>query len=148
MIIKMKRFLMPMALTAVMITGGIGSATAADDDPLFDRLGGMAAIEAVVDQFFVNNYADERVAERWKSSDLAALKESIVLLICDSTDGPCIYSGSAMPVAHIEMNITSDEFDWTAGNLVAALDSLNVPEPEKGELLAIVGSLKDQIVGK
>jgi hemoglobin len=145
---KMKNYVVQSVLTLGLLTGGASTAIAAGDDPLFDRLGGMPAITAVVDQFFVNNFADERIATRWGTSDLPKLKENISNLICDVTGGPCVYSGSSMEVAHNGMNITADEFGWTASNLSAALDSLNVPEPEKGELLAIVGSLQDQMVGK
>ncbi len=53
-----------------------------------------------------------------------------------------------MDVAHAGLNITEDEFNHVAANLVKALDKFKVPEKEKGELMAIIGSLKDQVVGK
>jgi hemoglobin len=143
---KMKSILVQGALTTGLLAGGFGSAISAET--LYDRLGGMDAIEAVVDQFFINNFADDRIATRWGTADLPRLKGYVSTLVCDVTGGPCVYSGSSMEVAHDGMNITAEEFTWTAESLAAALDSLNVPEQEKGELLAIVGSLKDQIVGK
>ncbi len=138
--------LMQGVLAAGLLAGGTGAALSADT--LYDRLGGMDAIEAVVDQFFINNFADERIATRWGTADLPRLKGYVSTLVCDVTGGPCVYSGSSMEVAHDGMNVTEEEFGWTAESLAAALDSLNVPEQEKGEMLTIVGSLKDQIVGK
>ena len=53
-----------------------------------------------------------------------------------------------MSRAHEGMNITKEEYAWTAENLAAALDKLGVPAREKGEVLALVGSLEPEIVGK
>jgi len=143
----MRRSVAVGALTLGLLVGGGGTAVAADETTLYDRLGGMPAIIAVVDQFFVNNFADKRIAHRWETTDLPRLKEYIADMICDTAGGPCYYAGTAMRVAHAGMNITSEEFGWTAANLAAALDSLMVKDPERGEVLALVGSLQDQIVG-
>jgi len=40
------------------------------------------------------------------------------------------------------------EFTRVAENLIKALDKFKVPEKEKGELMTIIGSLKDQVVAK
>lgn len=118
------------------------------DMTLYERLGGGDAIKAVVNQFVDNNNADEMIAHRWKSSDVPALKEHLVDLICQETGGPCVYFGAAMDVSHAGLKITEEEFNRVAGNLIKALDKFEVPEKEKGELLAIVGSLKGKVVGK
>ncbi len=118
------------------------------DATLYERLGGGDAIKAVVSQFVDNNNADEMIAHRWKSSNVPELKEKLASLVCQETDGPCVYSGPAMDVTHAGLKITEEEFDRVAGNLANALDKFEVPEKEKGELLALVGSLKDKVVGQ
>ena len=50
--------------------------------------------------------------------------------------------------AHTGMNITTDEFNALVGDLVAALDFYKVPDKEKNDLLAILGPLQSDIVGK
>ena len=118
------------------------------EDTLFERLGGENAILAVVDQFVANNDADAVIAQRWKTTDVESLKEYLAELICQATGGPCVYTGSSMDVVHSGLTITEEEFNRVAVNLGNALDKFNVPQQEKGELLAIIGSLKGQVVGR
>ena len=98
----------------------------------------------MVDQFDAKNNADKVIADRWKSPNVATLKEYLTELICETTGGPCVYTGK---LAHSDLNITGEEFNRVAVNLSNALDTFTVPQKEKGKLMAIVGSLKDQVVG-
>ena len=50
--------------------------------------------------------------------------------------------------AHTGLNITTAEFNALVGDLVAALDFYSVPEKEKNELLAVLGPMQADIVGK
>lgn len=126
----------------------IPNAAQAGENTLYKRLGGEGAIKAVVDRFVANNNADAVIAHRWQTSDVAVLKEYLAELICQATGGPCVYTGVPMDVAHSGLNVTEDEFNRVAVNLGNALDTFSVPQKEKAELLAIVGSLKDQVVGR
>ena len=146
MITKSKKYLMACSL-ALMLSGN-ANLSMAGDTTLFDRIGGMPAINAVLDQFFINNFADPRIAPKWATSDLPRLKEYIGDVICEAAGGPCYYAGSSLDVAHAGMNISDDEYTWTAESLAAALDKLNVKDPEHGEMMALVGSLRGMIVGK
>ena len=53
-----------------------------------------------------------------------------------------------MKDSHAGLGISDAEWDAAAKHLVAALDKLKVPEPEKKELLAFVSSVKADIVEK
>jgi hemoglobin len=68
--------------------------------------------------------------------------------ICAGTGGPCKYTGRDMKSAHRGMNITEAQFNALVEDLVKTLDNLNVPAKEKGELLAILGPMKPDIVGR
>lgn len=109
---------------------------------------GEAAVAAVVDQFVANNNADEVISHRWETTNEAELKEYLAELICQATGGPCVYTGKPMDVAHAGLDVTDSELGRVAANLVNALDKFNVPAKEKDELLAIVSSLRDQVVGQ
>lgn len=115
---------------------------------LYDRLGGMAAINAVVDEFTARVAADDRVNESFAETDIPKFKMLLAEQICEATGGPCTYSGRDMPTTHKGMNITEEQFNITGGHLAGALDKFNVPEQEKKELLTAIGSMKDDIVGK
>ncbi|MBH0181170.1 MAG: group 1 truncated hemoglobin, partial [Nitrospira sp.] len=47
---------------------------------------------------------------------------------------------------HKGMKITSAAFTALVEDLVAALDTFNVPEQEKGELLSVLGPMNKDIV--
>ena len=126
---------------------------AADGEPanLYQRLGGMPAIQAVVDDFVGRILADDRV-NRWfahAASDPAnarAYKTKLADFICQGTGGPCKYTGADMFAAHKGRGVTDDAFNAVVSDLVATLEKFNVPEREKGQLLAILAPMKPAIV--
>jgi hemoglobin len=121
-------------------------APAATPKPLFDRLGGKPAIEAVVDEFLKRVAADKRINGRFFNTDLARLRGLLVEFICSSTGGPCQYSGRDMKTAHAGFQLVEEEFNALVEDLVGALDKFNVPKKEKDEILAALGPLAKDIV--
>ena len=113
---------------------------------LFDRLGGIDPITAVVDEFVNRLVADPRVKGRFASTDVKRFKMLNTELVCQSTGGPCKYSGRAMKDNHNGMRISQAEFDLTAGHLASTLKKFKVPKQESKELMTIIGSLRKDIV--
>lgn len=113
---------------------------------LYERLGGQAAIVAVVDDFIGNVAADARINRRFAKTDIGELKARLVELICAGTGGGCVYTGADMKKAHAGMRITDAEFTALVEDLVKTLDKFQVPAREKNELLAILGPMKADIV--
>jgi hemoglobin len=116
--------------------------------PLYDRLGGKGAIQAVVDDFIANVAADARINKRFANADIPRLKTKLVEQICEASGGPCKYTGATMIDAHRGMNVTDAEFTALVEDLVKSLDTFKVPSQEKTELLTALGGMKSQIVGK
>ncbi|MBL8949475.1 MAG: group 1 truncated hemoglobin [Myxococcaceae bacterium] len=114
--------------------------------PLFERLGGKPAIEAVIDDFLGRVAKDERINAGFAVGDVPRLRQRLVELVCAGTGGPCTYSGRDMKSAHAGMRITNAQFDALVGHLVATLDKFKVPAQEKGELLGILGPMRGAIV--
>lgn len=129
-----------------------------EDDPiqeptLYERLGGIDAISAVVDQFLANVVADNAINARFAATvaDPARtqlLRNNLIDQICEGTGGPCKYKGKSMQEAHKGMNITMDEFNALVGDLVAALNQFEVPQAEQDALLGILGPMQPDIVGQ
>ncbi len=113
---------------------------------LYDRLGGQAAISAVVDQFVANVAADTRINGRFATTDIPKLKGHLIDQVCMATGGPCKYTGRGMKVTHAGMKISNADFGALVEDLVKALDTFKVPAPEKGELLGLLGPMKKDIV--
>ena len=114
---------------------------------LYERLGGKDAIVAVVDDFVGNVAADNRINHFFAKTDIPRLKKNLADQICQATGGPCVYTGRDMVTAHSGMGVSNADFDALVGDLVKTLDKFKVPEKEKGELLAILGPMRPQIVG-
>jgi hemoglobin len=146
---KMKRIAL-----AVLILGAMAVTAAAQDSmnaaaqekSLYDRLGGLDAIKAVVGEFARRVLADDRVNKKFAKSDAPRLVLHLEELVCNATGGPCEYTGLGMKESHKNMKVTDGEFKALVEDLVGALDKFNVPEKEKNDLLAILGPLHDQIV--
>jgi hemoglobin len=120
--------------------------------PLWDRLGGQKAVEAVVHDFVlaaapdpkVNFLRDGRFA--LDADGLKALERRLVELVSAVSGGPLKYTGRDMRAAHRGMKITDAEFDALAGHLVATLKKYKVPQAEIDELVGIVASTRKDIV--
>jgi hemoglobin len=120
---------------------------------LYERLGGITAISAVVDQFLANVVGDNVINARFAPTvadpfRTQLLRNNLIDQICAGAGGPCQYKGKTMLEAHTGMLITEAEFNALVGDLVAALNQFNVPQKEKDELLAILGPMKSDIVGQ
>lgn len=146
-------------LTATILAAGIAayavsSLPAADSDKpasLYQRLGGMPAIQAVVDDFVGRILADERVNKFFAHAasdpeNARAYKAKLADFICQGTGGPCKYTGANMFAAHKGRGVTEAAFNAVVSDLVETLDKLQVPEKEKSQLLGILGPMKPAIV--
>lgn len=119
--------------------------------PLFDRLGGLDAITAVVDDFLGNVVGDDRInkffAETVKSPGrVQALRRNLIDLVCVGSGGPCEYKGRDMKRAHQGMQISDVEFDALVEDLVKSLDKFKVPVTEKAALLGVLAPMRGDIV--
>jgi hemoglobin len=113
---------------------------------LYERLGGLDAITAVVESFVGRCAADDRINRKFARSDIPRLKKMLVDQVCEATGGPCTYTGRAMRETHDGMGVTAGEFDALVEDLVATLDEFDVPKAEQDELLAVLGPMRDEIV--
>ncbi len=144
-------------LSVLVFTAGcapMGSGRATPETSLYARLGGKAAIEAVVDDFVARVAVDPRVlANEWVKKRLEvihipSLKVHLVNQLCEAAAGPCKYTGRDMKMAHAGLEITSRDFDIAVEDLVASLDKFKVGEREKKEILELLGTMKKDVVGK
>ena len=132
---------------AVAATWTLSSATSfATERSLYERLGGVGAIQAVVTKFVNNVGADKRINARFSKTDLKQLNKHLVDQVCQASGGPCTYTGRDMKTTHKGMKITTADFNALVEDLVSALDTFNVGKQEKDELLAVLGPMKKDIV--
>jgi hemoglobin len=130
---------------------------------LYERLGGIFAIAAVVDRFSDKVVDNPRVGKlspnpalrEWSTKHLdrlPGLKFMRTLWVCAVAGGPCNYVGTrpchnqmALEKAHYDFHISPEEFDEVAAELARALDYYHVPDREKGEVLAAFAAHKGEV---
>jgi len=146
----LRSFAIPAVLMATLLLGACQDMgmKPMQQKSLYDRLGGLGAITAVVDDFVGNVAADNRINKFFAKTDIPRLKRLLVEQICAGTGGPCAYTGRDMRSAHAGMGIADAQFNALVEDLVKSLDKFKVPEKEKGELLGILGPMKPSIVGQ
>jgi hemoglobin len=136
-------------LSAVTIT-----AEEKTEKTLYERLGGEYPIAVVVDQFIdlllVNDVlnANPAIKEARDRVPRAGLKFHVTTLVCQTSGGPCNYTGRSMEEAHAHLNITEREWQAMLSDFRRVLNNNRVPEREQKELIAIVESTKGAIVVK
>lgn len=125
------------------------ASTLSTEKTLYERLGGYDAISAVVDSFAQKLFDDPIVGKRFfgmSADSRENFRQMNKNLVCNVTGGPCKVISRPANVAHGGLGIKASEFDIVVGHLVSTLDSFNVPEAEKEDLLAVIGTLRPGIV--
>jgi hemoglobin len=122
---------------------------------LYDRVGGIFAIAAVVDRFsdaiIVNPKLNKNPAlVEWNrlesATRLAGLKFMRTLWVASLAGGPFSYTGLPLPTAHKRFSLTEEEFNEVGAEIVRALEFYGVPEAEKNELVNAYMKSRPQVV--
>lgn len=137
------------ALAMSIVTAGPALSESDVERSLYERLGGYDAVSAVVDDFAAKLFDDPVVGARFfgmSDDSREGFRQKNKNLVCAATGGPCqIISRSALQT-HTGLGIKASEFNIVAGHLVDTLNKFGVPEREHNELMAIIGSLRPDIV--
>lgn len=119
---------------------------------LYERLGGVYAIAAVVDDLIDRVMEDPRlngnplVQEAHHKVSRAGFKYLVTEQVCHATGGPQRYTGRSMLDSHAHLQITENEWLAFLDDLRQTFERFQVPMQERQELLAIVNSTKKDIV--
>ena len=159
-----------LALTAAPVTVMLAADNAHAQDKqtvpeksLYDRLGGVFAIAAVVDHFsdavvknpIVGQKSKNPQLREWHTKNLGrlpGLKFMRTLWVCNVSGGPFQFKATkpgttplGLEEAHRNLRISPAEFDEVAAELGRTLDFFKVPKREKGEVLAAFAAHKDEV---
>src|SRR5918993_954807 len=127
------------------------------EQSLYDRLGGVFAIAAVVDRFsdaiITNPKLNENPAlKAWNETEaefrLPGLKFGRTQWVAALAGGPFEYTGLPLEEAHKDLHLTAEEFAEVGAEIVRALDFYKVPEREKQELVAAYMTAMPEVVTK
>ena len=119
---------------------------------LYERLGGAYSIAVVVDDFIDRIMGDShlnanpRVDEAHHRVSPQGFKYYVTEQVCWAAGGPQTYSGRSMADLHRDLLISNSEWDAFMDDFDQTLTKFDVPERERGELVAIIESTKSDIV--
>ena len=136
---------------------------AKSEKSLYDRLGGVFAIAAVIDHFsdavvknpIVGQKSKNPQLREWHTKNLQrlpGLKFMRTLWVCNVSGGPFQFTATrpgatqlGLEEAHRNLKISPAEFDEVAAELGRTLDFAKVPKREKAEVLAAFAAHKDEV---
>ncbi len=114
---------------------------------LYERLGGEESIKQLAADILDNHYRNPLLRTRFeKVSDRAALERHSVEFLCAGSGGPQTYTGKDLVSAHRHMNIDSQELIAAIDDIVAAMTKNGYADAEKNEVVAILYSLKGDVL--
>jgi hemoglobin len=134
------------------------------DKSLYERLGGIFAIAAVVDHFsdavvknpIVGQQSKNPQLREWHTKNLErlpGLKFMRTLWVAQASGGPYQFKATkpgktplGLEEAHRDLKISPAEFDEVAAELGRTLDFVKVPKREKDEVLAAFAAHKDEVI--
>src|SRR5688572_17060866 len=138
-------------------------AAAQTEKSLYERLGGIFAIAAVVDHFsdavvknpVVGKDSKNPALRNWHRNNLGrlpGLKFMRTLWVAEVSGGPYKFTPTkpgqtplGLENAHRDLKISLAEFDEVAAELGRSLDFAKVPAREKGEVLAAFAAHKNEV---
>ncbi len=133
------------------------------ESSLYERLGGVFAIAAVIDHFsdavvknpIVGQRSKNPALREWHTNNLGrlpGLKFMRTLWVCNVSGGPFPFTATrrgstplGLEEAHRELKISPEEFDEVAAELGRTLDFVKVPQKEKEEVLAAFSAHKSEV---
>lgn len=133
------------------------------EQSLYERLGGVFAIAAVIDHFsnqlvlnpIVGQESKNPALREWHSNSLdrlPGLKFMRTLWVCNVAGGPFQYTATkpgstalGLEAAHRELKISPAEFDEVATELGRTLALFKVPKRETDEVLAAFTAHKGEV---
>ena len=122
-----------------------------EEKSLFDRLGGEKGISSLVDNITDNHLKNPVINQKFShlkpgTESYEIFKAHVREFLSAGTGGTAKYTGKDMVAAHTGFSITGKEFLSTTDDVLMALDSHNIDEETKKDMLYILYSMKDAVM--
>jgi hemoglobin len=119
---------------------------------LYERLGGITGITAIVDDIIYAHMNNPVVKARFlpikdNPEHFAQVRQHLINFLASGSGGTQQYAGRDMPTAHRGMNISDGEYMAVIDDIMSALTKHNIDEQSKKDVLFIAYSLKNSMVG-
>lgn len=115
---------------------------------LFERIGGMPAVNLAVDIFYERVLADALIAPFFERTAMAAQAAKQKAFLAYAFGAPMAYTGQKMRAAHAHMQLDGTHFDAVAGHLAGTLRELGVAEDLIAEVMVIAGGTRSDVLNE
>ena len=130
--------------TAVLFTSSLAISS---EMSLYERIGGETKARAIVSDIWDNHSKNPIVKDRFAKSNPDYVKQRVFEIFAAATGATDVsYGGLDMKSAHTGMNISEMEFNAVVDDVLAACASNGVAQQEMNEVLAILWSVRKDIV--
>jgi hemoglobin len=113
---------------------------------IYEKIGGEAALVAVVDDFYERVLADSELAAFFDGVNMSRLKGMQIEFFAAALGGPDEYRGRSMKDVHRGRGIGAHHFDVVAKHLVGALRAAGVSEKSTKSIIGVVAPLASDVV--
>ena len=113
---------------------------------LYDRLGRREGIARITRTLIDNHLANPLVNARYGASDMPKVEQRVIEFFCAGAGGPETYTGKDMLATHKGMNVSEQEFVAVIDDAMAALETHNIDPATRNDVLAILWSLKGEVI--
>ncbi len=113
---------------------------------LFQRIGGMIAVDAAVDIFYSKVMQDDRIRHFFRHIDMEKQAGKLKTFLAYAFGAPFPYTGKSLREAHRHMQLTEEHFNAVAEHLVSTLVQLDVEQELIDQVVAIAVSTKRDVL--
>lgn len=113
---------------------------------LFDKIGGMNAVNAAVDIFYKKVLTDDSIKHFFNNTDMTTQAGKQKAFLAYAFGAPLAYTGKSMRDAHASMKLNEGHFSAVVNHLEQTLVELNVPQELINEVLTITETTKSDVL--
>ena len=113
---------------------------------LFERIGGMPAVNAAVDVFYQKVLRDPRISHFFRMINMDTQAGKLKAFLAYAFGAPMKFTGKSLREAHKHMHLTEEHFQAVAENLASTLEELHVGQDLINEVVVIAVSTKDAVL--
>ena len=120
-------------------------------DQLYEKIGGSATINELVELFYDRVLADPALAPFFPRTDMATLRARQVMFVSMLLGGSRSFTGRDLTAAHAGARaegLTDAHFDALLGHFDASLRELNVAEDYTREIVALLETTRAAVLGR
>jgi hemoglobin len=114
---------------------------------LYERLGGAAAIDGLIEAFYVRVLADPKLAPFFHDTPMVRLRAMQSQFFSMALGGPVEYTGRSMSHVHHGRGITKVHFAHFVEHLVETLKDVGASESDTDAVIEHINTFANEITG-